>query len=375
MYVYVINLNAAILFRFSKRKPAYIDIALRGGAAYHGGMDPNNIPKVSVIIVNYNAGEWLARSVASVAAQSMADFECFIIDNGSTDGSLDALPKLDKRFTIVRLKINTGFARANNVGARKASGEWIALLNPDAFAREDWLEAMLSETARGDHVTMVGSTQYMALEPGVYDGLGDCYHAFGLAWRAAFGKRVDALAAPQTAQVFGPCAAAALYRRETFVRLGGFDERFFCYHEDVDLALRMRLDGGICVQSKDAIVDHVSSGISGRASDFAVYHGTRNRMWTFFKSMPLMGLILFTPFHIAMTLALLLWAAFRPGRFSPTWRGVKDGVKMLPEIFKARKSVSRKIGLWGLMPALALSPIKVITRGVHSRALADRKTP
>ena len=313
--------------------------------------------------------------MASLAAQSFSDFGCFIIDNGSTDGSIAALPKLDARFEIIELGENTGFARANNIGAQKARSEWIALLNPDAFARGDWLEAMLAETQRGPHVTMVGSTQIMALEPHIYDGLGDCYHAFGLAWRAGFGKAIDALPAPQTREVFGPCAAAALYHRETFVRLGGFDERFFCYHEDVDLALRMRLDGGMCIQSARAIVDHVSSGISGRASDFAVYHGTRNRLWTFFKSMPISAVILFGPFHIAMNFALLIWAAFRPGRFAPTWRGFKDGVKGLPQTWRARKTISRTIGLWGLLPSLALSPIKVVKRGVHSRALSDKDRP
>jgi len=112
------------------------------------------LPKVSVIIVNYNAGDWLARSAQSLAAQTMADFECFIIDNGSTDGSIAALPDLDDRFKVIELGENTGFATANNIGAAKASGDWIALLNPDAFARPDWLETLLAETARAPKITM-----------------------------------------------------------------------------------------------------------------------------------------------------------------------------------------------------------------------------
>ena len=334
----------------------------------------SDIPKVSVIIVNFNGGDWLARSVQSVLEQSFAGFECFIVDNGSTDYSLASLPKLDKRFTIFELDENTGFARANNIAAAKARGEWLALLNPDAFARPDWLEKLLSAATLAQNVTMVGSTQYMALEPNIYDGVGDFYHAAGLAWRGKHGHSTEDHS-PETAEVFGPCAAAALYHAKTFKRLGGFDERFFCYHEDVDLALRMRLDGGICVQSASAIVDHVSSGISGRASDFAVYHGTRNRMWTFFKSMPISAVILLGPFHIAMNFALLAWAAFRPGRFAPTWRGFKDGIKGLPQTWRTRKAISSTIGLWGLLPSLALSPIKVIKRGVHSRALSDKDRP
>jgi len=96
----------------------------------------SSAPKISVIIVNYNGGEWLTRCVQSVADQTVTNFECFIVDNGSEDGSIAALPKLDKRFTILELGENTGFARGNNIAAKKAVGEWLALLNPDAFARK-----------------------------------------------------------------------------------------------------------------------------------------------------------------------------------------------------------------------------------------------
>ena len=318
-------------------------------------------PKISVIIVNYNGGDWLKRCVQSVADQSFTDLECFIVDNGSEDGSIAALPELDNRFTIMELGENTGFARGNNIAATKANGEWLALLNPDAFARPDWLEKLLEATSLAPNVTMAGSTQYMALEPHIYDGVGDFYHVTGLAWRGKHGHSTDGHS-PETSEVFGPCAAAALYHAETFERLGGFDERFFCYHEDVDLAFRFRLAGGICIQKADAIVDHVSSGISGKASAFAVYHGTRNRMWTFVKCMPLPGLLLFGPFHIALNFAFMFWSLFRKGRAKPTWRGVRDGVKGIPPIWKSRKTVERKLGLSPLLRVMTFNPLRFTRR-------------
>lgn len=322
----------------------------------------------------------MARSVGSLQNQTLSDFECFIVDNGSTDGSLENLPQLDDRFDIIRAGENLGFAAGNNLAAQKARAPWMALLNPDAFARPDWLEKLLAATELAPHVTMVGSTQFMALDPGVYDGFGDCYHVTGLAWRSLCDYRIGSGDIPpviETCEVFAPCAAAALYDRETFIRLGGFDERFFCYHEDVDLAFRMRLDGGICVQSKEAIVDHVSSGISGRASDFAVYHGTRNRIWTFFKNMPTGGVLLFLGPHLLLNLALLVWSAFRPGRWRPTSRGIWHGFKGLPAVLKDRHTLQsrRKIGLGeflgfaGTNSIITISPLKVLTRAVHSRPL------
>ena len=301
--------------------------------------------------------------MASVVAQTETDFECFIVDNGSSDASMAGLPELDDRFGVILSDENLGFAAGNNLAAKKARAPWIALLNPDAFARPDWLELGMTATQTASHVTMVGSAQYLAMEPDKFDGLGDFYHISGLAWRAGFGLPVTDV---KTGEAFGPCGAGAFYHRETFLQLGGFDERFFCYHEDVDLAFRMRLVGGVCIQSADAIIDHVSSGISGRASDFAVYHGTRNRIWTFFKNMPGPLLFIFTPLHIALNLTMLFWSCFRSGRFGPTWRGVKDGFKGLSKVWSDRKLVqeSRTISSWQLVKSITVSPFKVIRREV-----------
>ncbi len=306
--------------------------------------------------------------MASVLAQAEQDFECFIVDNASQDGSIAALPKLDDRFTIIELGANTGFAAANNLAAKRAKSPWIALLNPDAFARKDWLENLLKATQLAPNITMVGSAQFLALaDTPTLDGVGDCYHASGIAFRAGYGKQYPV---PKTGLVFGPCGAAALYKTNVFLKLGGFDERFFCYHEDVDLAFRMQLAGGDCVQSQHAVVDHVSSAISKTIPHFAIYHGTRNRIWTFFKNMPLPLLVVLTPAHMAANIAYLLWSIVR-GRFKPTWRGFKDGFAGLPLILNDRKQIHRhrKISSFSLLTKFTWSPIKVLTRGIHIRKL------
>ncbi len=323
-------------------------------------MQPTHTPKASIIIVNYNGGDYLRRCVEALLEQTENRFECFIMDNGSTDGSLETLPKLDARFTIEKLGDNLGFAKANNLGAAKAKADWMVCLNPDAFAHPNWLEELLKTPALADNVTMAGSRQNMALEPGVLDGLGDCYHLFGLAYRAGCGHADDAYEFAATREVFGPCAAAALYHRETFLRLGGFDERFFTYHEDVDLAYKMRRDGGICIQNNMAVVDHISSGIAGRASEFAVYHGTRNRVWTFLKNTPRILLPVLLPAHIATNLFTLTWSAFRKGRFKPTFKGVLHGFFKYP--WGGR--VTRHASISSLLKIMTWSPRKVYRRRV-----------
>ncbi len=323
-------------------------------------------PDVSVIIVNHNAGDYLRPCVESLLGQTLINFECILIDNGSSDGSLATLPELDARFTIIKAGENLGFAVANNRAAERMSADWIALLNPDAFARPDWLEEGLAARSCLPNTAMVGSTQILALEPERFDGLGDEYHAFGIAWRAGFGKPVEEIFDRET---FGPCGAGAFYDREVFLALGGFDESFFCYHEDVDLAFRMRLAGYRCVQSASAIIDHVSSAISGRASDFAVYHGTRNRIWTFFNNMPGPLLVLLAVPHILANLAFLFVSLFRKGRFRPTFRGMRHGFFTRP---KSRpEKPKRKASLRDILCAMGWNPLKVVRRApVNTEQLA-----
>ncbi len=320
-------------------------------------MPTDQTPEISVIIVNYNAGEYLRPCVESLLSQTLTSFECIVVDNGSTDGSLATLPELDDRFTIIEAGENLGFAVANNRAVERAKADWIALLNPDAFARPDWLKNGLKARTLLSKTAMVGSTQYLALEPEKFDGLGDEYHAFGVAWRAGFGKPVTDITNRET---FGPCGAGAFYDRAVFQALGGFDESFFCYHEDVDLAFRIRLAGYRCVQSADTIIDHVSSAISGRASDFAVYHGTRNRIWTFFNNMPGPLLLLLTLPHITANLAFLAVSIFRKGRFKPTFRGMRDGFFTRPQSRPPR--LNRAAKLSDIMRTMGWNPLKVVKR-------------
>lgn len=317
-----------------------------------------DIPAFSVIIVNYNGGDYLVRAVAALTAQTFRDFEAIIVDNGSTDGSIAALPDLDARFMVIEAGENLGFAAGNNLAALQARGDWIVTLNPDAFAAPDWLAALNRAIRRNPFATMLGSMQITADATDTFDGSGDELSMFGVAYRAGYGKPVRTYS--EDFPVFGPCAAAAAYRREDFEAVGGFDERFFCYHEDVDLALKLRRLGGRAVQVHDAMVHHVGSGITGTASDFAVYHGTRNRIWTWFSSMPtglMWGLL---PLHLGANLAYLGWSLFRAGRFKPTWRGFRDGIVGVPGVLGARRRYPK--GSRAIWPVLVRSPRKFVAR-------------
>ena len=146
---------------------------------------------------------------------------------------------------------------------------------------------------------------------------------------------------PRESEVFAPCAAAALYRRAAFEEIGGFDERFFCYFEDVDLGFRLRLRGHRCVYVPDAIVRHVSSALSGYRSDFAVYHGERNAVWTFVKNMPGPLFWFYLPQHLALNLAALGYYPWR-GQGRVVWRAKRDAMLGLPAALRERRAVQQQ---------------------------------
>lgn len=294
--------------------------------------------------------------------QTFSNWEAFLVDNGSSDQSLETLGTLDNRIALIEAGENLGFAAGNNLAAGRAKGDWIVTLNPDAFAEADWLAALHRAVRRNPGATMLGSMQITAdlpedVEP-TFDGTGDEYSIYGVAYRAGYGKPLKTYT--EDFPVFGPCAAAAAYRREDFEAAGGFDERFFCYHEDVDLALKMRRLGGRAVQVHDAIVHHVGSGISGTASDFAVYHGVRNRLWTWFGSMPFFLMIALLPVTLAANLTLLLWSAVRSGRFKPTARGLWHGLRDAPAMLKSRKRWPK--GSAAIWPVLIKRPSRLTGR-------------
>lgn len=318
------------------------------------------MPRVSVIIVNYNSGDRLARCLDCLASQRFADFETIVIDNASTDGSKAAAEGRGV-VRLIEAGANLGFAAANNRAAREAAGEWLAFLNPDAYAETGWLEALMDAAARFPDIDAFGSTQLDAADPERIDGAGDVMHVLGLAYRGAYGRPVGDL--PPEAECFAPCAAAALYRRDAFERLGGFDERFFCYGEDVDLGFRLRLAGGRAMQIPAAVVLHEGSGVTGRESDFTVFHGNRNRVWLTFKTMP--GALYWPLFPARLVADLYLlarWAMIGKGRAYA--RALREGYFGLWRLRLARAKVqrSRRASLRDIAAALAWSPAMLATR-------------
>jgi len=296
------------------------------------------VPRVAVVVVNYNSGPCLARCLAALASQRFRDFAVIVVDNGSSDESLGALENLPSGWRSVRLAYNAGFAAANNRALGLLESPWVATLNPDAFAEPDWLDQMMLGVSRYPDAAAFGSLQIDEARPDRLDGDGDAYHPFGVYWRGGFGQPIARQGGE--GEVFSVCAAAALYNREILLELGAFDEDFFCYGEDVDLGFRLRLAGYRSIQLANAVVRHVGGASGGDRDGFALFHGQRNRIWLLAKNMPAALLWPLLPIHLLMGLVLLLRATIL-GQGVVALRALGAGLRGLPKSWAKRQKIQR----------------------------------
>jgi GT2 family glycosyltransferase len=315
--------------------------------------------KVTLVVVNWNSERFLERCLIALMAQSVKPYEIILVDNASTDASLDIV----RCFPAVRLlaqKKNHGFARGNNLAIEVADvrSEWVALLNPDAFPEPDWLERLVEAANSEPDAAAFGSRQIIYESPNLLDGTGDTYHISGLVWRERHGKKQQPTDLVQR-EIFSPCAAADLYRRQTIVDVGGFDEDFFCYMEDVDLGFRLRLAGHKAMYIPEAIVHHVGSATTGgKHSDFTVYHGHRNLVWTFVKNMPGLLFWVLLPLHLVMNMVSIVWFTLR-GQGKVILRAKLDAIKGLPKMWRKRREIQ----------STRVASIKDIWRAIDKRLI------
>lgn len=283
----------------------------------------------------------LNKCLQHLALQTNPPEHVYIVDNASSDGSdRIALKQISSKISIIKNSQNIGFAAGNNRALEKCNTQFVALLNPDAFPAPDWLEHLLKASNRYPDAAAFGSRQLCEKDTDIIDGIGDIYHVSGLVWRKRHGFRQETEDLAEQ-EIFSACAAAAMYRYQALKKVGGFDEDFFCYLEDVDLGFRLRLSGYKAVYVPDAVVRHVGSALTGgQHSSFSIYHGHRNILWTYVKNMPGILFWLLLPLHLFMNLGTLFVYSFRrKGRI--IFRSKLDAIRGFPKMWIKRKHIQK----------------------------------
>lgn len=306
---------------------------------------------VSIIILNYEGRTWLEKCLNSAVAELAADCELIVVDNGSTDGSVEFVQQSFPSVRVLPLGRNTGFAAGNNAGAQAASGHYLAFLNNDAAPQPGWLSALRRALDRDPDVALAASCIVFMHDPAIVDSAGDGITRWGGAFKRGHGGPVRE--ARGGGDVFGACGAAFLVRRGAFQELGGFDSAFFAVYEDVDLSYRFQLRGFRCTYVPDAVVHHAGSGTLGRLSANSVFWGQRNLEWMYFKNTPWPLLLITLPGHAVYDLAAALYFA-RSGHFgtfvSAKWSALRDTAR----VWRQRRDVQRSrrsswVRIWKLM--------------------------
>jgi GT2 family glycosyltransferase len=295
------------------------------------------VKRVSVIIPNWNGKELLGPCLDSLYRQEFDDFETILVDNGSDDGSVALVQKNFPQVTIIRLKENLGFSAAVNAGIAASSSLYIALLNNDTLVQPLWLKELVAALDAHADVGSAASKILFFSDPTTVNSAGDEFSWFGVAYQRRF-TRGDADYFNTPRYVFSACAAAALYRRELFTKIGFFDEEFFAYHEDVDLGFRAQLAGYRCLFVPTAIVHHKHRATSSRVQTLWVYLRERNKYFVLIKNVPT-RLILFCLPLVALHEGLCFIKALSRGHLGIYFKALKNVWDHFPHMLQNRRYI------------------------------------
>lgn len=290
--------------------------------------------KTTIIIPNYNGLSFMEPCFESLKEQTVRDFKVLVVDNGSTDGSVEWLK--EHRIPSIFLKENTGFSGAVNTGIRAADTPYVLLLNNDTRVEPGFVAAMERAMDQSPKIFSVSSRMIQMYHPELLDDAGDMYSILGWAYQRGVGRSSELY--QKSCRVFSACAGAAIYRRAVFDEIGLFDELHFAYLEDIDVGWRAKLYGYDNVYCPDAAVYHVGSGTSGsRYNSFKVRLAARNCIYLNYKNMPGWQILLNAPFLLAGIFVKYLF--FVKNGFG------RDYVSGLKEGIRTRKQCRRVPGL------------------------------
>lgn len=261
-------------------------------------------PFASVIIVSYNGKHFLDDCLSSLANQDYPRdrYEIVVVDNGSTDGTVAYLRDQYPWVRVVRLERNRGFAGGNNVGFEHARGNLLALLNNDTVVDGHWLSALVEALGTDPRIGATTSKILFRDDPTTINNAGLLLYRDGSGADRGF-RQPDEGQFDDVVEVFGACGASVLLRREMLEDVGAFDDGFFMYYEDLDLAWRARIRGWKFRYTPRSVVYHVHCGSSVEWSPFFLYYVERNRVLVNWKNAPVR--------QACRVLASFCWRALR----------------------------------------------------------------
>jgi GT2 family glycosyltransferase len=293
----------------------------------------------SVIVTNWNGRSDLEGCLPTLREQTHQDFEVIVVDNGSTDGSLELLEAEFPEVRVIPLGENRGFATANNIGIREARGDYVALLNNDTEVDPLWLAELVASLERHPAAASVTSKMLLFDQPDTIDGAGDVLNWLFLPYPRGH-RGPDRGQYEDEVEVFSASGGAALWRGDVLRELGAFDEAFFIYYEDVDLGFRARLRGYECWYVPTSVVLHRRGAATKGLTEFELFHPLKNRWFMILKNTPARLFIRHLP-HIVFGDVHWAHRAVTNRRTRAALRAYAAVVRALPRLLRQRRKIQR----------------------------------
>lgn len=241
--------------------------------------------EATVLVPNLNGAHFLEPCLTALEHQTLQPAQVIVIDNGSTDGSVELVRRRFPNARLLTFPENRGFAAAMNAGIAETTTRGVAFLNNDAVPEPTWLEELAACLSRHPGAAATTSKLLLADQPGRLDGAGDGLTRSFLPYVRGHGEPDDGRFSEEV-EVFGASGAAAAWHVSVLREVGGLDERFFAYYEDVDLSFRVRLRGYEIWYAPRSVVRHTRGGTAGQHVDFALFHPVKNRWFMLVKDLP-----------------------------------------------------------------------------------------
>lgn len=318
----------------------------------------------SVIIPNWNGKELLEDCLKSLQNQTSNNFEVILVDNNSTDNSISFVTENFPQVKIIRLNKNYGFARAINEGVKASSAEYVILLNNDTSVDKNWIKSLVECADKYKEIISVNSKLLNFYNRKIIDGVGILINEVGQARSIGWNEK-DLGQYEKEEYIFGATGGASLFKRKEFLKLGGFNENYFMYSEEVDFAFRAQFAGFKSLYCPKALVFHKHKATSKKLPNHIEYWQFRNMTMTIIKDFP--SFLLFKKYRWLKILLVNLNTVFYQLKKGYLWPPIAANFWILinlPKLLSERKSiqsnikisenylesfiVSKKVTFWGL---------------------------
>jgi len=310
-------------------------------------IDNSSVPKVTILIPNYNGKKWLKQCLPTVEKSTYRNFEILVVNNGSTDDSAEFLKKSYPKVRVIEIKKNRGYAGANNLGVKKAKGKYVLFLNNDTQVTPNFLEPLVEKMEKDKTIGAVQPQIRHMVNKDLIDSIGSFFTFTGFLYHYGYFQPHKFKKYQKELSVYSVKGACFLMKIKDYLDLGGIDESFVTYVEESDLCHRILLSGKKIIYIPKSIVYHYGGGDMHvmTKSEVVIFRSFRNRFVSYIKNLSMKKLVLVLPIHFLLCELLIIMSILR-GKFKQAIAsqvGVIGWIPSLPYILRKRKYIQSKI--------------------------------